>query len=79
MENKIKELKKRIENQKQRMECQEIGNDLYYTSPSYKRDSRVLSTLENELKTLEEADRYKAISSPAAYFNAMISSLGINQ
>lgn len=55
MPRTIEQVKKEIENLRDYMMCQEIGNDFYYTRGSYDDDSRTLSALKQELKELEES------------------------
>ena len=55
MSRTIEQVKKEIEDLKNEMRWQEIGNDFYYTQGSYYEDKNELNKLERELKELEES------------------------
>ena len=50
MTDKIEKLKKAIEAQKRYMRLQEMSNDSYYISSSYKEDKQYLFELEQQLR-----------------------------
>lgn len=50
----IEQVRQDIKDVENRIMCQEIGNDLYYTSPQYDEDHEQLQALQDELKELQE-------------------------
>lgn len=56
MSRTIEQVKKEIEDLKNEMRWQEMGNDFYYTKGSYYDDKTELNKLERELKELEETN-----------------------